>query len=108
MYKNKFILLPVIFLIAVAFVKTPAKSRTRGQESEVVVLHSQNGDQAINLFVTHGHCSTPFGGMVNRLQVTTRVRDDLGNPLEAMEILFEIDPNVHATLPNPPQSDTHL
>lgn len=47
----------------------------------------------VNLFVTHGHCSTPFGGVVSDLNVTAAERYDLGNPLEGMQISFSIDPN---------------
>ncbi len=50
-------------------------------------------NQTINMFVTHGHCSTPFGGIVDNLNVITSLREDLGNPLENMELSFEVDPN---------------
>ena len=50
-------------------------------------------NQTINMFVTHGHCSTPFGGIVNNLKVDLTDRDDGGNPLENMKLSFEIDPN---------------
>lgn len=50
-------------------------------------------NQTINMFVTHGHCSTPFAGKVNDLKVEYPTRLDLGNPLEDMVISFEVDPN---------------
>ena len=46
-----------------------------------------------NLFVTHGHCSTPFSGAVNNLDVNVPLRFDGGNPLEKLSISFEIDPD---------------
>lgn len=49
--------------------------------------------QTINLFVSHGHCSTPFAGVVNNLMVSAPAREDLGNPLENMSISFDVDPN---------------
>jgi polyisoprenoid-binding protein YceI len=45
------------------------------------------------LFVTHGHCSTPFAGIVENLIIDIPTRPDLGNPLENMQISFEINPN---------------
>jgi len=50
-------------------------------------------NQTINMFVTHGHCSTPFAGIVDNLKVIVPPREDLGNPLEDMKISFEVDPN---------------
>ena len=63
------------------------------QEAEVASVLENNENQTINMFVTHGHCSTPFGGIVDNLKVITSKREDLGNPLEDMKISFEIDPN---------------
>lgn len=47
----------------------------------------------MNLFVTHGHCSTPFSGTINNLQVITSKRKDQGNPLENMKLSFALDPD---------------
>ena len=67
-------------------------SQRTNTSQEFQILHelgnqefSQN--QTINMFVTHGHCSTPFGGIVDNLNVN--VQSGLGN----MEISFEVDPN---------------
>lgn len=49
--------------------------------------------QMVNLFVTHGHCSTPFAGQVSNLNFIAAHKDNLSNPLENMKIDFEIDPN---------------
>jgi polyisoprenoid-binding protein YceI len=55
---------------------------------------NENGQlQTVNMFVTHGHCSTPFGGIVDNFSVDLVPRSDMGNPLENMKISFEIDPN---------------
>lgn len=56
-----------------------------------VIKTKQN--QTVNLFVSHGHCSLPFGGIVDDLKIITSQRDDQGNPLENMKISFAIDPN---------------
>ncbi|WP_143592041.1 YceI family protein [Tenacibaculum holothuriorum] len=50
-------------------------------------------NKMINMFVTHGHCSTPFAGVVDNLDVNIPVRSDMGNPLEDISISFEVDPN---------------
>ncbi|RBW62898.1 hypothetical protein DS884_00875 [Tenacibaculum sp. E3R01] len=47
----------------------------------------------MNLFVTHGHCSTPFSGTINSLQVITSKRKGQGNPLENMKLSFALDPD---------------
>ena len=53
----------------------------------------EESKQTINMFVTHGHCSTPFSGKVYDLKIAAPKRKDLGNPLESLAISFEIDPN---------------
>lgn len=53
----------------------------------------ESENQTVNLFVTHGHCSTPFGGMVSKFELKTYLREDMGNPLENMQLSFTIDPN---------------
>lgn len=49
--------------------------------------------QMVNMFVTHGHCSTPFAGRVNNLKIGRTKRYDQGNELENMDISFSVDPN---------------
>lgn len=49
--------------------------------------------QTVNMVVSHGHCSTPFGGTVDNLKIDLKKRSDRGNPIEDMKISFEIDPN---------------
>ncbi len=50
--------------------------------------------QTINMFVTHGHCSTAFAGKLDRLTVDFgELRNDGGNPVENMKMSFEINPN---------------
>ena len=63
------------------------------QELRTIKVEKVNEHQKVNLFVTHGHCSTPFSGTVNNLKVNTPVREDQGNPLENLVLSFEIDPN---------------
>ena len=50
-------------------------------------------NQMVNMFVTHGHCSTPFAGSVYNLKVEVSDAIESGNALENMAISFEIDPN---------------
>jgi polyisoprenoid-binding protein YceI len=49
--------------------------------------------QQVNLVVSHGHCSTPFGGVIDSMNVVFNDRTDGGNPIEGMKLAFVIDPN---------------
>ena len=79
-----------IIIVASGFVKStpPCEKKV---EATTVKENKQN--QTINMFVTHGHCSTPFAGIVDNLKVDLTERDDGGNPLENMRLSFEIDPS---------------
>lgn len=48
--------------------------------------------QTMNMFVSHGHCTTLFTGKLNNFNLDLAERNDLGNPLENMRLSFEIDP----------------
>ena len=61
--------------------------------SKEVDLKEDKSKQTVNLFVTHGHCSTTFTGTVDNLEVYAPLRIDRGNPLENLKLSFEIDPN---------------
>ncbi len=92
MKKIKYIVLP-LFILAIIIVASGYTNNTPdSQKSETVHEIENKHNQTINMFVTHGHCSTPFSGAVQNLKVNVPVREDLGNPLENMEISFEIDP----------------
>ena len=93
MKKIKNIVLPllVVAIIIVASGYTKSESNSSKKENLQTVENKQN--QTINLFVTHGHCSTPFMGVVNDLKLDVVSRSDQGNPLENMKISFEVDPN---------------
>jgi polyisoprenoid-binding protein YceI len=93
MKKIKYIILP-LSLLAIIFITTGYSELTSPKHNNkaiTVVENKQN--QTINLFVTHGHCSTPFAGNVENLVVEVPTRPDLGNPLGNMQISFEINPN---------------
>lgn len=89
--KNIILSLVVLLIIIVASSYTKIASVFEINDTVSVFENQQN--QTINLFVTHGHCSTPFAGVVDELKVIAPVRDGLGNPLENMKISFEVDPN---------------
>jgi polyisoprenoid-binding protein YceI len=92
----KNILLSMITLASIVFASGFITSLAPCQDTNVVSVQPNDENQTINMFVTHGHCSTPFSGIVENLKVIPSIREDLGNPLENMEISFEIDPNSFA------------
>lgn len=93
MKKSKIIIVSIaVFLFAVVTSGYTLRN-SNNQKSETLTVVDKKQSQTINLFVTHGHCSTPFGGNVGNLKINAPKRDDLGNPLENMRISFEVDPN---------------
>ena len=92
MKKVKYLVLPFVALgaLAVAFAFTTNNTST---PEEDVTIHENMNNQRINLFVTHGHCSTPFSGAVQNLKITAPLREDKGNPLENLQLSFDIDPD---------------
>ncbi len=63
------------------------------QSSKTTIAADGLNQQMVNLFVSHGHCSLPFAGEVNRLELTTVSSETQKNPLEDMTLAFEIDPS---------------
>jgi polyisoprenoid-binding protein YceI len=61
------------------------------------VVEEIQEQQTINMFVTHGHCSSPFSGQVENLEVSTKMRTDGGDPLENMQVSFLINPETFTT-----------
>ncbi len=92
MKKIKIIVLSFTVLAVIIVVSAFAKNPSSSPESKVVTVQKSSQNQMINLFVTHGHCSTPFIGRVDSLKVVTQTREHQGNPLEGMKISFQIDP----------------
>ena len=93
MKKIKNIVWSLVALLIIIVVSGYTKSTSVLPKNETVILKETNQIQTINLFVTHGHCSTPFSGIVENLKVDVPKRLDFGNPLENMEISFEVNPN---------------
>ncbi|WP_299005656.1 YceI family protein [uncultured Tenacibaculum sp.] len=89
--KNRILLVGA--LLTIVLVSGFAKSTSIVKTKEKKEVTETEKNQTINMFVTHGHCSTPFGGIVDDLKVDVPVRMDAGNPLENMRISFEVDPN---------------
>ncbi|WP_081988169.1 YceI family protein [Psychroserpens jangbogonensis] len=89
----KFVVLSLVVLVIMIVASGYTKATPVFHENEEVLVIGKKQNQTVNLFVTHGHCSTPFAGIVNDLKVGVTKRDDLGNPLENMKISFEINPN---------------
>ncbi len=82
-----------VLLLTVVFISGYATKTSVPTIKEKTEVEKTEKNQTINMFVTHGHCSTPFGGIVDDLKVDIPVRMDAGNPLENMRISFEVDPN---------------
>ena len=78
-----------VMIVASGYVK----NTTDLEKNKTVLMLSNNQNQRINLFVTHGHCSTPFSGAVDNIKIDVTQRFDKGNPLENMKISFDINPN---------------
>lgn len=93
MNKLKIILLPLTFFTVLIGVSAFAMNASKEKEKPGCSAPVQASNQTVNLFVTHGHCSTPFGGVIDQMQLEIPPREDLGNPLEYMKLSFEIDPN---------------
>lgn len=93
MKKIRTLVLLLAVLVMLIALSAAAKSTTVFQEKDTVFVIENKQNQTVNLFVSHGHCSTPFGAVVDNLRLSAPVRNDLGNPLEGMRISFEIDPN---------------
>lgn len=93
MKKIRKILLPLLVVAIIVVASGYSKSTLSFQNSENANGFENEQKQTVNMFVTHGHCSTPFSGIVEGLKVNAPVREDLGNPIEAMTMSFEIDPN---------------
>jgi len=89
--RNSILPLIVLAIIIVASGSTKG-SDPLGVDCKTRVIENKQ-HQSVNMFVTHGHCSTPFSGVVDELEISYPVREDLGNPLEELKISFEIDPN---------------
>jgi len=87
------IALIVSILLIIVVITGFTNNATSIQKTEVVLENENQQNQTINMFVTHGHCSTPFAGIVDKLEVIPVIRKDKGNPLEDMKISFEVDPN---------------
>ncbi len=59
---------------------------------KTVITEEPTPIQMANFFVSHGHCSLPFTGKVEKLELIAPVREDQGNPIENLELSFEINP----------------
>lgn len=93
MNRIKFIILSLTAVSALVAVSAFTNNTPSYQKSEELIVPQNAQTQTINMFVSHGHCSLPFAGIVENLKVITTKREDLGNPLEGMKISFEVDPN---------------
>jgi polyisoprenoid-binding protein YceI len=89
--KNIVLLLVVLVITIVASGYT--KSTSSSEKNSITTTIKNKEKKTANLFVTHGHCSTPFSGIVKDLKLNVATREDIGNPLEGMELSFSIDPN---------------
>ena len=99
MKKIKHIVFPlialVIILVASGYTKNTSDSTNNDivDTNETAAIEEKKEQQTMNLFVTHGHCSTPFAGVITDLKLGITSRSDQGNPLENMSLSFDLDPN---------------
>ena len=85
-------MLSLLVLVLIVAFSSYAQSKVISEKNEEIHVLENEQNQTINMFVTHGHCSTPFAGVVDDLTVSAPIRTDLGNPLEDMKISFDVDP----------------
>jgi polyisoprenoid-binding protein YceI len=97
MKKINVFLMSAIALVVIIVFSAFANRSSIEPELQKEVEETSTEQQMVNLFVTHGHCSSPFSGKVENLEVITSNRTDGGNPLEDMQMSFEIDPETFVT-----------
>lgn len=88
----KNIVVPLLILTVILVASGYAKSDTDSENKENLQTIENKEVQTINMFVTHGHCSTPFAGAVHNLQLNLYAGSELKNPIEDMDLSFEVDP----------------
>ncbi|MGB1004262.1 MAG: YceI family protein [Salibacteraceae bacterium] len=80
-------------IIAILTLTTSVLTYSFSKGKDCAVHTPPSMAQNINLFVSHGHCATPFGGKVEKLQLNLSELQNSGNPMEGASISFEINPN---------------
>lgn len=85
-----FLLVSIVFS---AFTSSEKSCKTVSSNCKKVIDQTKP-NQLVNMFVTHGHCATPFAGKIDNIKVDFGpLREDQGNPVENMDMSFIIDPN---------------
>ncbi|MDG1334160.1 MAG: YceI family protein [Crocinitomicaceae bacterium] len=99
MKKINVFLMSAIALVAIIVFSAFANRNTVEPETKKMdeIITASDDQLMANLFVTHGHCSSPFTGKVENLSVTVPMRIDGGNPLEELQLSFEINPESFRT-----------
>jgi len=62
-------------------------------------------NKTVNMFVSHGHCSTPFAGKFSQLEVQVPELNNQSNPLENLKLRFELDPSTFTVCNNKKQTE---
>lgn len=88
-------LLKTTTLIILAIATFAAIYSFTGETDYVKLIHPTPG-QNMNLFVSHGHCSSPFSGKVENFDLQLTQRYDQGNPMEGAKLQFDINPATFA------------
>ncbi len=90
---KKFRLVLLLTIVGVGFLSLNAFSIDKEIIDDEKGFHYEaSSDQQINMFISHGHCSSPFSAKAKNLKIQAPYDEDLGNPLEGMKINFEIAP----------------
>ncbi|CAL2102544.1 YceI domain-containing protein [Tenacibaculum sp. 190130A14a] len=85
------VLISVVFTIALVSGYATKSSKTSNKKAEKKVVVKSK--KMIHMFVTHGHCSTPFEGVIENMNVYTPMLQYEENSLGNMKISFEANPN---------------
>ena len=86
-------ILPLLLLTLVLVVSGYVHKTSDFSENKTKSILETIDSKNINFFVTHGHCSTPFTGVLEDLKIDMPIRMDLGNPLENLKISFAVNPD---------------
>lgn len=92
MKKLRYVFPVLIVLGTIVVVSGFANSNSITQSKVVDEVQCKQKSMA-NLFVTHGHCSTPFSGEITNAEVAVSGNKEDIDPMTTLSVSFDIDPS---------------